>query len=212
MKFILAILILQLGSLFSQENDWRLVSDQDSLIIYTRRSDMSSIKEVKIEAQLNCKMSEVIAALEDIPTQKDWLMRTKEARFVKQNSPGNFSYYLSTDMPFPVKDRDIVVNYNRTYDKARNEVTIEYEELNGEIPVNKAHVRIPDMKAYYKLTSVQQDQVSIEYYLYLDAGGALPNWVVNLAITKGPEATMNSLFDIVHSGKYRSSQVMGMDH
>lgn len=210
MKCIIALLLLQFGTLLSQENEWRLVSDQDSLKIYTRRSAVSAIKEVKIRAQLNCELSEIVAALEDIPSQKDWLIRTKEIRYVEEIAPGQFSYYLSTDMPFPVKDRDIVVNYRRTYDHATREVAIEYEEIDGGVPMLKSHVRIPDMKASYKLTSPEEGKVSLEYYLYIDAGGILPNWVVNLAITKGPESTMNGLFDIVHSGKYKYVDVQDL--
>lgn len=211
MKWIIALLLFQAGQLLSQDSNWNLVSDQDSLQIYTRRSEVSSIKEVKIKARVNCEIKEIVAALEDIPTQKDWLIRTKEIRYVEEQGPGRFSYYLSTDMPFPVKDRDIVVNYERTYDQDKEEVFIEYQELGGMVPINKSHVRIPEMKASYRLASPSKGEANLEYYLYIDAGGALPNWVVNFAITKGPKETMNGLFDIVYSGKYKDVQVPGLN-
>lgn len=207
---MIVLLVLQAGQLLSQVNDWNLVSDQDTLQIYTRRSEVSSIKEVKIEARVQCELKEIVAALEDIPTQKDWLIRTKEIRYVEEQGPGRFSYYLSTDMPFPVKDRDIVVNYERSYDQNKGEVLIEYQELGGLVPINKSHVRIPEMKASYKLSSPSEGMAAIEYYLYIDAGGALPNWVVNFAITKGPKETMDGLFDIVYSGKYKGTDVPGL--
>lgn len=205
--YIVFICSLIISDSYSQNQQWKLVSNKDSLKIYSRKAIESNIKEVKVKAKITCELHEIVAALEDIPGQKEWLMRTKDAYFLERNSSHEFSYYISTDMPFPVKDRDIVVGYSREYDQEKNQIKMIFQDVVGLQSEKRSLVRIPEMQAYYTLTSLDDGSIDIEYYLYVDVGGALPTWVVNLAITKGPEATMTSLFRIIHSEKYKEAYV-----
>ena len=189
---------------------WELVKQTTDLSIYVRNVEYSAIKEVKIEATITCELKELVAALEDIPGQKEWLMRTMDAYILDDNGIGQFSYYLSTDLPFPVKDRDIIVAYNRSYDPTAKKLEIAYHDLNDRLPENNKLIRIPAMQARYLITEKANSIITMEYYLKIDIGGILPNWVVNMAITKGPESTMNSLFEIIRSGKYKNTEVLGL--
>ena len=177
--------------------------------VFTRKSPGSAIKEVKIEASFSCSLHEIVAALEDIPSQKDWLMRTKDAYYILRDIPEQFSYYISTDMPFPVKDRDIKVEYKRSMDPQTGIVRIDYRDIKDD-DKNQDHVRIPEMNAWYEIAENADGTLNIEYYLYIDAGGILPAWVVNLAITQGPTTTMQGLFDVIKSGKYKNAKVPGL--
>ena len=50
----------------------------------------------------------------------------------------------------------------------------------------------------------------MEYYMKVNPGGLLPAWLVNLAVTKGPMDTMESLFELVESGYYENAIVHGL--
>ena len=191
-------------------DDWELVKQTTDLSIYVRYVEDSAIKEVKIDGNLTCELKELVAALEDIPGQKEWLMRTMDAYILDDNGFGQFSYYLSTDLPFPVKDRDIIVAYKRSYDPTAKKLEIAYHDLKDRLPENNKLVRIPTMQARYLITEKADNVITLEYYLKIDIGGVIPNWVVNMAITKGPESTMNSLFEIIRSGKYKNAEVLGL--
>lgn len=191
-------------------SEWELVKEKDGIRVYVRKSESNPNKEVKIKGQIACSMSELVAALEDVEAQKDWVKSTIDARYISKQAPNHFLFYISTDFPYPVKDRDVVIEYNRVQDLATKVVNINYEGVHGKEKTFDKFVRIPQFKASYTLTPQANGLIDVDYYLSADIGGTIPKWIVNMAITKGPVDTIESLFDLIKSGHYKDVKLIGV--
>ncbi|NNE25238.1 MAG: hypothetical protein HKN09_00215 [Saprospiraceae bacterium] len=204
-------ILLHLPGVYSESADtWKLVKSKENLEVYVRKLDHETFKEVKVVGIVNCKISELVASIEDVPTHHTWVTRTMESKILEKFDDGHFIYYLSMDMPFPVKDRELVIEYQRAVHPQRNKVSTTSNEYQYNYPVSEDFVRIPDYFSNYVLTDLGSGQVKLEYYMKVNPGGLLPAWLVNLAVTKGPMDTMEALFDLVESGYYKDAKVRGL--
>lgn len=191
-------------------DEWSLVKDRNNIKVYVRQLKTGDFKDVRIVGNVKAGLNEVVASLEDVDGHKLWVKNTIESKFVSQQSPDNFHYYISTDMPFPIQDRDVVVHYKREQDPITKVVKTSSVAVPDMIPVKQTFVRIPEFTSTYTLTPVSKTETKIEYFLRIDPGGILPAWLVNLAIATGSIETMESLFDILQSGKYSHVSVANL--
>ncbi len=47
----------------------------------------------------------------------------------------------------------------------------------------------------------------MEYYIYSDPGGSLPDWLVNMALDVGPRETIKNIRGFVQQEKYKTAKV-----
>lgn len=207
---ILAYILFLSFSVFSDEESWILVKKTDDFEVYSRKLDQEEFKEIKIVGKIKCKMSEFVLAIEDVEAQKDWVIRTIDAIELEKLDAGEFYYYVSTDLPFPIKDRDLVVHYKRSQDPETHVVNTRSEAAPDRIEEKIDFVRIPVFDSYYKLSPEADGWIRMDYYMKVNPGGALPPWLVNLAAAKGPSDTINSLFDLIYSGRYKGQKAQGI--
>lgn len=192
------------------QNKWDIVKQTDDITVYTRKSDNSKYKEVKINMTIQCSMTELVAALEDVDAHKDWVPYTIDSKMVQKDSESKFYYYVSSDFPFPARDRDVVIYYEREQQQDSKIVITRSEAAPEVLPESDKFVRVPVFSSTYVLTPKENGIIDIEYLLKVSPGGKIPAWIINLGVTKGPIKTMESLIKLIDSGKYASYQVEGI--
>ena len=194
----------------TNQSDWILLKAVDNLEVYTRSTVESKFKEVKIKGKIKCTMSEIVAVLEDIGAQKDWVMRTLDVDLLEKRNAGDFSYYIRTDMPFPVKDRELIVDHKRT-EVSDGQIRIELLTSEYKLNPNEEYLPIPYYSSTYLLKELRDGWIDIQYQVMLDPGGILPAWIYNMAVTKGPISSFEDLYDIIHSGAYQITHVENLN-
>ncbi len=202
MKSICLTLIFFTGiSVVSDE--WKLLKETDGIKVYTRKLDESKYEQIKLIFNVKAPLSEIVYALEDVKHHKDWVYATEESYIIHKRTPDDFDYYITMKMPFPVKDRDLVVYYKRHQNKATKTVTMISTSKPDVKKLRDGYVRIMDFKSKYTLRMLKNGFVEIEYFLDADPGGSVPAWLVNLVTTKGPIVTMKTLTKDLENGKYK---------
>ncbi len=208
---ILVLVLFSTSLLSLDAQDWNLHKDYDGIEVYTRKIDGFDIKDVRIRTKLQTSMQELIAALEDFGLQDSWVKNTNESRKIEQITPTHYFFYIGTDFPFPAKDRDAVIEYKRSLDAENNNVFIEYKAHPDRMPKASDYIRMPSLDATYTLTPLEQGWIDVDYFIRADIGGSIPNWIINLAISKGPKDTMVALKKVLASGQYAGTQVSGLE-
>ena len=207
MSPLLSFLFIFTTFFFSE--DWKLVKEIENIQVYIRKPVGAKYEQVKIISKTQSRLSEIVRALEDVEHHKDWVYATSESSFLSKSSNTQFDYYVTMDMPFPVKDRDVTIRYQRIQQQDKK-VLINSKAVIGLKQNRDGFVRIVDFNSSYKLTPLDNGWVEIEYFMKVDPGGKLPAWVVNLFTTKGPMETMKSLFKLLESGYYEDVIVDGI--
>lgn len=201
-KFLFVFLFASFfGSDSSKKADWNLVTEEDGITVFSRLQADSPIKEVRVETQVKTSFENLLELFEDVPGFTSWVYKCKSSERVKTFDAGNFVYHLETDMPFPVSNRDMVVQSTQHYDPVLKRVTSISTSVPKSVPEKKGVVRIQEFQSKWKIDRLDNETLNIVYEAKTDPAGYIPAWIVNLAIGTGPLNTMKAFREKLESKK-----------
>ena len=172
---------------------WNLVNEEEGISVYTRLSEDSPIKEVKIQMNLFAEMQTLDSVLNDVPGYLEWVYKCKSAKRLETVSEDEFFYYTEADFPFPISDRDLVVHSVSHSNKSGTHVWSVSKSIGGKYPVQRGIVRIEEFESSWDIRDLGNGSLQIQYTAQTDPGGFLPAWVVNLGVGVAPMKTMKAL-------------------
>ncbi|NNC84724.1 MAG: hypothetical protein HKO56_04930 [Bacteroidia bacterium] len=173
--------------------DWELEKDQHGIKVYSSHLPYGNFKAVKVECELNGDFEELMKVLTDVDGMKGWVYKTKNIKLLSAEDPSDISYYSETDLPWPVANRDAVINLEFNIDSLPEYITIKGTCDEYGVPKVDGLVRLSHFKADWKITKIENQSINVEYILEVDPGGDLPAWINNMFILKGPYETFYNL-------------------
>ncbi|WP_242927221.1 START domain-containing protein [Pontibacter vulgaris] len=196
-NLLIILFILVSGGKPTSDKSWQLVKDKDGILVYTSDSESSALKSIKVSAVLDGTPEKLWAVVQDVSKQQDWVYATKSSKLLKKTSASELLYYVETEVPWPASNRDIAIRMKMTENKANQSLTINTVGLPKAMPVNNGKVRVPNLAARWEVKSVGRNKIRVDYFLDLDPGGAIPAWISNLFVTKGPYETFANLRELL---------------
>jgi hypothetical protein len=186
------------------QTDWKLNTDKEGIKVYTSLMPGSKIKAIKVESTLDATPSQLVAMVMDIKNSPTWVYHTKSAMLVKQVSPSELYYYSEVNLPWPVANRDFVAHLIVTQDPDTKVVTIAGPVVPGLVPERKGIVRIDHSNGKWTITPTGNGQINVEYSIFVDPGGDLPSWLVNMFATEGPLQIFRNLKTQLQKPTYKN--------
>lgn len=211
MRLLLSLLVF-LPLLAFRGNDgpsfeWRLKRNTQGIKVFVRDVTGSNLKELKIETSFDASLDEVYAAVQDANNYKNWVYRLTSSRALKDVSVWeSYDYYL-IDFPWPMDDRDMITHSVATQDAKSKVLTIQTSSSPNYLGTNPDIVRIRKHSNKWVLKPVAPNKVELVYTLQSDPGGAIPDWVINMAIDNGPFQSMSSFRKLVQNGTYKGRKL-----
>ena len=204
---ITILFIFSLSYTYAQSADsWVLTKDENGVKIYTRHNTESPIKEVKGVMELQTSLSSLVALVKDAENQHNWVYLNKVAYLLDQPSDFEWYYYNESDAPWPVTNRDIVTHAKLSQNPKTYTVKIRTNGIPNYIPVKDGIVRILKLKSSWDFIPLEDGIVKVEFRLFIDLGGNLPAWAINLAVDTGPFNTMSAMTEEIKRDKYRNAK------
>jgi len=186
---------------------WELVKSENNIQVYTKKSQSSDFDIVKVETKVEAKLSQVVAVLDDLDAQKKWVYGTKGLNLIERKSDTECEYHYYMKMPFPVKDRDVIINYSRVQDADTKVVTTVSKSIRKEDLISDDYKRIRSFQSTYTLTPNDDGTIGIVYILEADPGSNLPSWLINMFTTSGPYKSMDGLIKMINKSEYKNAIV-----
>jgi hypothetical protein len=75
------------------------------------------------------------------------------------------------------------------------------------LPEKAGVIRIQNAKTTWTIVPGSGGWLYVEYYIYSDPGGSLPDWLVNMAIDVGPRETIKNIREFVGQPKYQTAKL-----
>lgn len=210
MKFnylIAIVLCLSLAPLAAQPGEWKLKKEADGLKVYLRSAGDSNIKEVKIETIFEASLSSIISVLKDVPAYPDWIYKCAKAERLEPAANTSSLYYCEIDFPWPLADRDFIAKSNLRQDPHTRHVFIEVKSRPSQLPEKNGIVRIKTLNIHYEFIPLSANKVQMNYRLHSDPGGALPAWLVNMAVDNGPVNTVKGIREMLKKEQYKNAKL-----
>jgi hypothetical protein len=197
-------------NIFAQQQDasgWYLKKTENGISVYLRDLPDSRLKELKSVVKLKTSLSSIVALLSDFGAYPEWVYRCEKSSTLKKISDTEVIHYQTVTAPWPVDNRDFVVDVKWSQDERTGVVSQSASSLPRFIPLMAGHVRITEFKASWTLSPLPGGWVNVEYQLRVDPGGNVPAWLVNLAVVEGPYETTLHMKDLVSKKKYQDAVI-----
>ena len=197
-----------LGSFFVHAgNEWVLKKNENGIAVYTRDIPGSNFKELKATTIFNASLPCIVALIKDVPSHTSWIFRCNQTRVIKMLNSTELYYYHETYVPWPASNRDGVVYYKISQDIKTKIVTVASKGIAGMVPLEPNKVRVPEMSAFWNFVPKDDGTVYGEYQLYVDPGGDIPSWMVNMFAVDGPYNSILNMKKMLTLDKYKSAKI-----
>jgi hypothetical protein len=189
-KHFPVILLLNLLVIYAAHDacaqTWEFVKEKDGIKIYTRKEGNNSLKSFKGEAFLHAKYEDLLNLIGNVKNQDWWDKGVTELKILFFEEGKHVQYYLVYDSPWPVTDRDLVVDAIINTDPVTRIRTVEAKPLLNVIPEKSNKIRIKKYWQKWTITPLQPGLVHVVLEGFVDPGGSVPDWLYNMVITDTP--------------------------
>jgi len=181
------------GHVHSQISDCNLKKDTDGIKVYTCKSENDRFKTLKAEFTLkNTSFNELKNFMLAVENYPKWQYNMIHAELTDKISDQEINYISQVNAPWPVEDRELVVNLKVSENASDHQMQIDIHTIESNQPVKPGFIRVPFMNGHWKVTSNQQ-HLDVEYTMHINPGGIIPAWLVNMAMAEGPLETFGNL-------------------
>lgn len=212
---LLAALLLAPLSLWAQSTElhddglqaqWTLVTDKQGVQVYKLHSDESRLKTFRGVTRITEADEYAVAAIfDDYEAFPRWLHFSDKVVEIGRDSPVHRYMRITTHLPWPLKNRDAVVEARMVQVLTGDEesFTILVNNRPDMLPEDENYIRLPEMQGELKLTRLGNDEVEILFQLVSDPGGYVPAWAVNVLARDIPFFTLQKLARMMRRDEYR---------
>ena len=165
---------------------WNFVKEKDGIKIFTRKELNSSLKSFKGETTFRADINKLSLILGSAKHLDWWDKDISEIKVLTYEENKFTQFYLVYNAPWPLSNRDLVVEARISTDPATGARIIFSKPLLNVVPEKPRLVRI---KKYWQKWTVQpMDKGNVHVTLegFVDPGGNVPAWLYNMVVTETP--------------------------
>lgn len=181
---------------------WVFKNEKDNVKVFYRRT--ADVHEVKLVSSIKTSLSGLVHLLGEVNLYPTWGYKVAESQLLQKVSDTEMYYHSRLDFPWPFNDRDIIMHTKLTQDPNSRAIIATSTAVPDFIPELKDVTRIRNAKTTWKIWPGANGWAYVEYYIYSDPAGNMPDWLVNMAIDIGPRETIKGLRDILKKPEYQA--------
>lgn len=189
------------------EREWQLKKDKAGIQVFSRPVDGSNINQIRGVTHVNGSVESIVALLQDMSFWPELNKIFSLARLQHQVSPQESLVYLQMDMPWPVRDRDVLNRRLIHVDCETGGATIEEVATRNEFPLDDDFVRIVESSQRWMLTPVDDGRVRVDWVTHTDPNGPIPSAIINFLSVSAPFDSLSTLRQKIESGAYREAAI-----
>jgi len=188
-------------------DDWNEATydKENDIRIFTRHVEGSDTLAFKAITHVTGRLTAGVALLQDAQSTKDWVFNCKITEEIELISDTQGIYYMITNMPWPVKDRDSITETRVSQDQESLVVRVDMKARNDVFPSNDDFIRIKEMSGYWLFTPIEGNQIEVVYEAHADPGGGLPSWLVNSFLVDAPLNTLRGFRQLIGEEIYQKA-------
>lgn len=192
---VLALLALGFAMSFpSHSADWEVIAERDGVVVSRRPVAGRAFPQLRAVGEVPGTPYEILAVLLDVPAHAKWLPDCIESRTIRRLDAWRYIIYTRTDAPWPVSDREAVIENEVIFLEPPLKLKVSFEALAApEVAHARGTVRMKTVNGYYLIEAIDDSRSLVQYELDADPAGTLPAWLVTYQSTRNPLQTLFGL-------------------
>lgn len=196
MRLIISFLLTVIALGVSSQVEWILEKDEEGIKVYTRKPEGSNFKEYKAEAIMHGTLDDfkdIVMNVEDYP---DVYSNVETARLLEA-SDTSLIYYMTTDVPWPLKDRDAIISVKLRRNTEKDLLEISVSALPGYLEEKRGYVRIRKTQGKWNVKHLNDGTLKVRLQMHAEPSGSIPSWLANRFIVDGPYEDFSNIREIL---------------
>ncbi|MDJ0761415.1 MAG: START domain-containing protein [Myxococcota bacterium] len=191
------------------DEGWKLEKDKKGVKVHSRAIPGSEYREFRAAGTKAVPLEVGVEVMKDYNHYVEWFGMCNELRVIKKRSENDYDMYFILDMPFPLTNRDVVVNVKTGWDFEKRTAWVKIKGIKSNYKKDSGLVRITKYDGEFEVVELEPGKTRVSYTLHAEIAGSLSPKAYNLAAYKHPYKTGTGLREQLDKEKYwkRASQV-----
>lgn len=187
---------------------WKLVNRNDGIFVYMAQMPNERLKTFRGVTTIDLDDFDAVAAfMDDYQFVTSWLHMVSTIDNIARTTPDDRLVYVTTRLPWPVNNRDVVLHVGLEQDPETYAVLMPMEDVDGIRPLQKGYVRMPNFRGYFRFQPLEKGRVVVTLQVILDPGGYVPDWMANLILMDIPYYSLKRLRLVANDPRFRGRHV-----
>lgn len=180
------MMMLVLFPFFLHAGDkWKLRKDQNGIQVYTREQEDSRVYMYKVQAKIDYQRKKVFEQVIDFQENLKYMELVDSMAFLDHRENKRYINYLRFNLPWPVKNREMVMDMKVWMREGT--IRIVSDDSPDALEGNGDMVPVEDFHEEWTIeTGVYAGETLITITGWVNPGGAIPAWVVNVFSVRIP--------------------------
>ncbi|SBT12297.1 START domain-containing protein [Vibrio celticus] len=198
-----AMIATSFSVLASDANEWKLVRNKKGIEVYNRKIEGNDFKEFRAEADIQANLTSIIALFTDTSVGTQWVENIDEMEEIEHFSEVHTVTKTYTKAPWPVSDREAIVeNFIEQDPDALTVMITQHGRPHYQPNNDKRIVRVAHLESRWILKPLDNNTTHISYQVLSDPGGSIPSWLINMVAVSQPYKTLLGLSEMLDSHAY----------
>lgn len=173
---------------------WTEIARQEGITVTSRPSKQSPLPIFRGVGTVDAPLLEVLAVVTDAERHHEWIFSCSASGLVAQNTDTSAIVYNRTATPWPVPDRDVVLDSRVEVIDAEREIVVRFFATeHPRRPAEDGVVRMTYLRGHYHLWAEDAGRTRVEYQVDSDPGGRLPTWLATRGTRDMPLESLKGL-------------------
>jgi START domain len=178
----------------ARAGSWKQVDDDDGIKVWRLEIPGREFPGFRGETVIPASAERIVSVLKRVEQHTQWMHRCSASEIIQRFDDDHVVIYNRTDTPWPVWDRDAILDTFFTRSTDDQLITLTFQNADPTrrtLPENV--VRMPRLVGYYKMWRLGPEQTKVVYQVEVDIGGSVPRFIAERVARDMPYETLARL-------------------
>lgn len=164
----------------------KLSMNKNNIKVWTYQNSQNPVFLYKAETIYDTPLEKAVGLILDVDHAVQWVPYMGSVKVLSRDDrKGEFLLYMVLDFPFPLKDRDLVVQGKMVKD-AQGVISIKNKAIDKGYAKNPNYVRLTHYEGDWSFQKLANNKVKVSTYGYANPEGSIPLTFVNMFVQQQP--------------------------
>lgn len=174
--------------------DWEVVAERDGIVASQRMIEGRNLPQLRAQGEVRGTPYEILAVLLDVPNYHAWVPDCAVATTLGKPGRWRSTIYTRTDLPWPVQDRETVIDQEVFFVRAPTLVNVTFRAIEApDLAPADGTIRVNSAEGSYTIEALDGRRSRVTYLVDADPGGRVPAWLVVMQSRRNPLGTLAGL-------------------
>ena len=161
---------------------WTVIDKDRGITVSKRVAPGCPLPSFRGQGRIKGNVLQLLSVMLDLKAVEAWAYGVDSSKPFKRIDERSHLIYLTSDLPWPVRDRDMIVRSEVEVLKPAQEFRISLTCEPDTQPEKSGLIRIKQCHSTLTLKKIDAEHTEIDYVMTIDPAGHLPGWASERAV------------------------------